>query len=322
VYGPDVVRGDDGRLVVLEDNARTPTGMAFVTHVRRAIREGLGGAVPEPLPFAEPLHSALREVLRAAAPWADAPHAVLLADGPEDPVAWEASVLARDLGIGHVALADLAHRRGRLVERAGGRPVDVVYRRTAEERLRDDHGVLNALGEALLGPLRTGRLAVVNAFGTGIADDKRTYAHVEDLVRLFCGEEPLIGSLPTLDLARSRDREEALDRIGELVFKPRSGSGGYGLVLGPRATEAELDGLAARIRDRPGEWIAQELLSFGTHPTVVDGALVPRHVDLRPFVVGGRAVPGGLSRVALGEGELVVNLSQGGGGKDTWVLPE
>lgn len=176
------------------------------------------------MPFAEPFHAALREVLDAAAPWTDSPHTVLLADGPADPVAWEASVAARDPGIAHVALADLAHRGGLLVERTSGRAVDVVYRRTAEERLRDDAGALNALGEALLGPLRAGRLAVVNAFG-------------------------------------------------------------------------------------------------GTHPTVVGAVLAPRHVDLRPFVVGGRAVPGGLSRVALGEGELVVNLSQGGGGKDVWVLP-
>jgi carboxylate-amine ligase len=245
---------------------------------------------------------------------------VLLGDGAKDPVGWEAGVLARDLAIGHVALADLAHRGDRLVERASGRAVDVVYRRTAEERLRGDDGRLNALGEALLAPLRAGTLAVVNAFGTGVADDKRTYAHVEDLVRLFCGEEPLLRSVPTLDLGRAEDREEALDRMGELVFKPRSGSGGHGLLFGPHATPPELDDLAARIRARPGDWVAQALLRFGTHPTVVDGALVPRHVDLRPFVVGGRALPGGLSRVALGEGELVVNLSQGGGGKDTWVL--
>jgi uncharacterized circularly permuted ATP-grasp superfamily protein len=127
--------------------------------------------------------------------------------------------------------------------------------------------------------------------------------------------------VPTLDLGRPEAREEALDRLGELVFKARSGSGGHGLVLGPLATAAELAALAAEVRRDPGGWIAQPLLSFGTHPTVVGGALVARHVDMRPFVVGGRAVPGGLSRVALGEGELVVNLSQGGGGKDVWVLP-
>lgn len=180
------------------------------------------------------------------------------------------------------------------------------------------------LGEALLRPLRAGTLRVVNAFGAGVADDKLTYAHVEDLVRLHLGEEPLLPSARTFDLTRESDRAEASNRLDELVLKPRTGSGGYGVLIGSRATRTQLEQARALLRAAPEGWVAQELLAISTHPTLVDGRLEPRHLDLRPFVSWDghetRVLPGGISRFARAAGDLVVNSSQGGGGKDTWVL--
>ena len=206
--------------------------------------------------------------------------------------------------------------------RADRSPVDVVWRRTNEDRLRGDDGRPTALGAVLVEPLRRGAVRVVNAFGTGIADDKRTYVYVERLVRFFCGAEPLLRSVPTWDLAVDEQRADALARIDELVFKPRDGAGGAGIVLGAQASDDELADLRDAVAADPSAWIAQAPVALSTHPTVVDGRLEPRHVDLRPFVVGGRVWPGGLSRFAPGPGELVVNCAQGGGGKDVWVLPD
>ncbi len=165
----------------------------------------------------------------------------------------------------------------------------------------------------------------MNWFGTGVADDKRVHAHVDDLTRYYLGEAPLIRSVPTLDLADPASLEEALDRASELVLKPRDGHGGHGVLIGPAASADEIDAVRREVRAAPAGWIAQEVVALSTHPTAIGGALAPRHVDLRPFVVAtGRrswdVLPGGLTRVALKEGEMVVNSSRGGGGKDTWVL--
>jgi carboxylate-amine ligase len=221
-----------------------------------------------------------------------------------------------------VGLGDLAQRDGRLVTRTDAKPVDAVWRRTNEERLRDGNGELTDVGRVLHEPLRAGTVRVFNAFGSGIADDKRTYLYVEALVRFYCGEEPRLRSVPSWDLGVEEQRKEAFARFGELVFKPRAGAGGEGIVFGPRASQEELDELRRRIERAPSDWIAQEPVVLSTHPTVVDGSLEPRHVDLRPFVIGGRVLPGGLSRYAQAAGELVVNAAQGGGGKDVWVLED
>jgi carboxylate-amine ligase len=181
------------------------------------------------------------------------------------------------------------------------------------------------MGELLLGPLRAGTLSVVNGFGTGVADDKRVYPYVDGLIRFYLGEEPILPSIVTYDLADPAALADALERLGELVVKPRDGHGGRGVLIGPSASAEELREAAAAVREDPEAWTAQELVQLSTHPTVVDGRLVPRHVDLRPFLFyDGRrtaALPGGLTRVALEEGSLVVNSSRRGGGKDTWVLP-
>ncbi len=314
VAGPDIVRDAGGELVVLEDNVRTPTLMAFALAARRLVEPELPGA-PRPRPVEGALRTALLELAGDGA-------AVILGREPDNIVWWELAALSRLTDWPLVGIDDLADRDGRVVLRAGGSRVDVVWRRTNEDRLRDDDGWPTALGSVLIEPLRRGAVRVLNAFGTGVADDKRTYAYVERLVHFYCGEAPLLRSVPTLDLADDEQRGEALDRLDELVFKPRDGAGGDGVVLGARASQEELTELRAAIEADPGAWIVQEPVALSTHPTVIDGRLEPRHVDLRPFVVGGQVLPGGLSRFAQGAGELVVNCAQGGGGKDVWVLPD
>jgi carboxylate-amine ligase len=318
--GPDVVRGADGRFVVLEDNVRTPTMLAYALAAREAV-EPLLDVRPGPRPLREPAREALRRMLRAAAGSDDAVVA-LLDDGGRPAVRWEIARLGELVDAPTVRPEDL-RARGDALHLPDGRRVDLLWRRTSEERLHDDAGRVNALGELLLRPLRAGTVAVVNAFGTGVADDKRTYPYVEDLVRFFEGSEPLLPSVPSYDLGDPAQRAAALPRLAELVVKPRSGSGGYGVLVGPRATCEQLADARRAVEAEPAEWIAQEPVAISTHPTVVDGELVPRHVDLRPFAVhdGERVtvLPGGLTRVALRAGDLVVNTSQGGGGKDTWV---
>ena len=318
--GPDVVRGVDGRFVVLEDNVRTPTMLAYALAARDLLAPLLD-VRPGPRPLREPAREALRRMLAAAAGPPD-PVVAVLDDGGRPAVRWEIARLAELVDAPAVRPEDLL-ARGDALHLADGRRVDLLWRRTSEERLHDDAGRVNALGELLLRPLAAGTVAVVNAFGTGVADDKRTYPYVEDLVRFFCGEEPLLPSVPSYDLGDPVQRAAALPRLADLVVKPRSGSGGHGVLIGPRATGGQLEGVRRAVEADPGEWIAQEPVALSTHPTVVDGALVPRHVDLRPFAVhdGERVtvLPGGLTRVALGEGDLIVNASQGGGGKDTWV---
>ncbi|HEV2814884.1 MAG TPA: circularly permuted type 2 ATP-grasp protein [Solirubrobacteraceae bacterium] len=310
--GLDVIRCGDGSFRVLEDNLRTPSGLAYAIAARAAVAPVLGdGARPIERPIAELLGRALR----AAAPCGhDDPRVVLLTDGPENTAYWEHERLAELLGIELVTLDALRPES-----------VDVVYRRTDEDSLRDEDGTYTRVGETLLGALRAGALACVNGLGNGVADDKLVHSYVEDMIRFYLGEEPLVRSVQTYDLTRAGCLEEVLDRLDEMVVKPRAAYGGEGVFIGPTAGDAERDAIATAIRADPEAWVAQETVWFSRHPTVIDGALEPRHVDLRAFVTfdGERAaaVPGGLSRVAFEEGELVVNSSQGGGAKDTWVLP-
>jgi carboxylate-amine ligase len=204
--------------------------------------------------------------------------------------------------------------------------LDVLYRRTDEDRLTGADGrTLTPLGELLIEPLRAGNLTCVNAFGAGIGDDKLVHAYVEDMIRYYLRENPLLGSVPTFDLGPPGARASALRRLPELVVKPRAGEGGRGVVVCPHAEADDIAAAGEAIRRGGQHLVVQETVSLSTHPTVIAGRLEPRHVDLRPFVicVAGDApavVPGGLSRVAFGPGALVVNSSQNGGAKDTWVL--
>jgi uncharacterized circularly permuted ATP-grasp superfamily protein len=327
VAGLDIVRDSDGVFKVLEDNLRTPSGIAYAV----ATREVLDAHLPDAELRVRTLDDAfttLAEALRCAAPEAagERPTIVLLSDGAGNSALWEHVMLAERIGVPLVLPEQLSVRSGRLYARLpdGEQAVDVVYRRTDEDRLRDDREQPTHVAELLLGPVLEGTLACVNAFGTGVADDKLLHAYVEQMVRFYLGEEPLLASVATYDPAQPGVLEMLLGRIEELVIKPRSGHGGYGVVICPHARPEDVRAVAAKLARSPERFIAQETVMLSRHPTVVDGELAPRHVDLRPFAItcgdDVHVLPGGLTRVAFDDGALVVNSSQNGGSKDTWVL--
>jgi uncharacterized circularly permuted ATP-grasp superfamily protein len=325
--GLDVVRGADGRFLVLEDNLRTPSGLAYMDSTRDVLEEHLPETAHEPKRSLADLYDTLAAGLRAAAPeGVEDPSIVVLSDGPGNSAWFEHETIARRLDVPIVSVADLAPSAGRLYARVGTQlcPVDVIYRRTDEDRLADEHGNRTPLAEALLDALRAGTVACFNAFGTGLGDDKLVHAYVEEMVRFYLGEEPLVASVPTYDLGDPSDRMTALARLDELVVKPRTGFGGHGVVIVPHATREDRELIERAIRREPHRYIAQETIALSRHPTICGGRLEPRHVDLRPFVVTAgddvHVIPGGLTRVAFDAGALVVNSSQNGGGKDTWVL--
>ncbi|HEX9967645.1 MAG TPA: circularly permuted type 2 ATP-grasp protein, partial [Solirubrobacterales bacterium] len=233
--------------------------------------------------------------------------------------------LAEALGVPAVTPAELATECGRLYARRQGerQPIDVLYRRLDEERLSDREGRPTELGELLLPALESGRLRCLNAFGTGVADDKLAHAYVEAMVRFYLDEEPLLRSVPSYDLCDETAREEAFDRLDELTLKPRGGFGGKGVTVMRHASAEERREASELVRRHPERFVAQETVSLSTHPTVHEGRLEPRRVDLRPFAVSGAgevvAMPGGLTRFAAGADETIVNSSRGGGCKDTWV---
>ena len=320
IAGLDLVRDAAGELLVLEDNLRTPSGFAYAVEARRAVLAALD--VPEELAprTLAGLPELLGGTLRAAAPEGagEAPYIVLLTDGPENSAAFEHAWTAEQLGIPLVEPHELELRGDVLRHR--GRTVDVVYRRT------DADTVDSEVGQMLLPALRAGTLGLVNAFGTGVADDKLAHAYVEDMVRFHLGEEPLLRSVPTLDLCAPGQLERALDELETLVVKPRLGHGGHGVMVCPHAEPEDIERMRAQLIAQPEDFVAQPTIEISLHPTVIEGDLQPRHVDLRPFVFlrgeGKAAVmPGGLTRVAFGEGAMVVNSTQNGGAKDTWVLP-
>ena len=309
VAGLDLVRDADGHFLVLEDNVRTPSGFAYAAAARRALVAHLEVAPSDHPRKLDALPEMLWGTLHAAAPTEHAAHAAVLTDGEHNPAYYEHQWIAQELGVPLVE-----------PEQLDLDAVDVVYRRTNADRLA------TGVGELLLEPLRAGRIGVVNAFGTGVADDKLTHAYVEDMIRFYEDEEPIIPSVETFDLGRPEILERALDVFDELVIKPRGGHGGVGVAVLPHANREDRERVRAAVREAPEDFVAQRMVMISTHPTVIDGQLAPRHVDLRPYVFlaedgNVRTLPGGLTRVAFGEGSLVVNSSQNGGAKDTWVLP-
>jgi uncharacterized circularly permuted ATP-grasp superfamily protein len=328
IAGLDLVRDGDGPFAVLEDNVRTPSGIAYAVAVREALTRHL--SVPDGMPVRslEPAYELLGEALRAAAPLdaGEDPSVVVLSDGPSNSAYYEHGAIARRLGLPLVRPEDLVVRFGRLFARTDEAvvPVDVVYRRTNEDRLFDAAGAPTTLADVLLGPLQAQTLGCVNAFGTGVADDKLLHMYVEEMVRFYLNEEPLLASVPTHDPSQPEVLEMALERVGELVIKPRSGHGGIGVVIGPHADPETLAAVSRELAATPERFIVQETVHLSRQPTVCGDELEPRHVDLRPFTfaVDDRVevFPGGLTRVALERGSLVVNSSQQGGAKDTWVL--
>ncbi|MFY0409326.1 circularly permuted type 2 ATP-grasp protein [Solicola sp. PLA-1-18] len=332
VSGIDLIRDGDGEFRVLEDNARVPSGVSYVMTNRRA----MSAALPEV--FADhrirPVSSYSRQLLgalRAAAPAGVAdPTVVVLTPGVYNSAYFEHALLARTMGIELVEGRDLVCRGGRVHMRTtrGLEPVHVIYRRLDDDFLDPVHfradSMLGVPG--LINAARAGNVSIANAVGNGVADDKLLYTYVPDLIRYYLSEEPVLKNVDTWRMAEPEAREEVLDRLDELVLKPVDGSGGKGIVIGPAATQGELDTLRAAILRDPRAWIAQPVISLSTVPTLVEDGIRPRHVDLRPFAVndGERVwvLPGGLTRVALPEGELIVNSSRGGGSKDTWVMAD
>ena len=252
----------------------------------------------------------------------------MLTPGVYNSAYFEHTLLARTMGVELVEGRDLECRRGKVYMRttAGPQRVDVIYRRVDDDFLDPVHfrsdSMLGVPG--LINAVRTGGVTLANAVGNGVADDKLIYTYVPDLIRYYLHADPILPNVDTWRLEEDAAREEVLDRLDELVVKPVDGSGGKGIVIGPRATKEELDALRRRVTTDPRGWIAQPVVQLSTVPTLIDDQLAPRHVDLRPFAVNSGdevwVLPGGLTRVALPEGELVVNSSQGGGSKDTWVL--
>jgi len=331
VSGIDLVRVGPDEFYVLEDNCRTPSGVSYMLENREAMLR----IVPELVSshrIAPISHypEELFDILRSVAPSAcrGNPCVVLLTPGSYNSAYYEHSFLADEMGIELVEGADLFVEDARVYMRTteGPKRVDVIYRRIDDEYLdprafRED-SMLGVPG--LFAAYRAGNVALANAVGTGIADDKGIYPYVPEMIRFYLGEEPRLPNVETWRCADPQDLTYVLERLPELVVKQTRGSGGYGMLIGPAASRAELDEFSARLRAQPADYIAQPTLALSTCPTLVDAGIAPRHVDLRPFVLQGgheiRIVPGGLTRVALREGSLVVNSSQGGGTKDTWVL--
>jgi uncharacterized circularly permuted ATP-grasp superfamily protein len=310
--GLDAIRCPDGRFRVIEDQVRMPAGLAYAV----AARETLHGVLPVDPPNADLnlAYGELAQALRdAAPPGIDEPRVVLLCEGPSAAAWWEHERLARELCAPAVTLDDLELRDGRMVAWIDGqrRSVDVIYQRTNEDRFS------GTPLELLLEPCRAGKLSVVNAPGAGVADDKLVHAHFDDLVRFFLEEEPLLPSIPSRPAAE-------LDDLAGWVIKPRGEMGGEDVVLWDHADEDTRRRTLAAVRSDPDGYIAQEQVTLSVAPTVCDGRLGPRHVDFRPYAVltdeGVHLLRGGVSRVALVEGSMVVNSGQGGGAKDTWVM--
>jgi uncharacterized circularly permuted ATP-grasp superfamily protein len=331
IAGIDLVRDPRGTWRVLEDNLRTPSGVSYVLENRiiskRVIPEVLDAARIEPV---DAYPARLAESLRSVSPVGpDETSAVVLTPGPFNSAYFEHSFLARTMGLELVQPADLFTERDRVFCRTtrGPRPVHVIYRRIDEtyldpEVFRPD-SLLGVPG--ILRAWAKGNVTLANAPGNGVADDKAVYPFVPDIVRFYLSEEPLLAQLDTWVCARDDDRRFVLDHLGELVVKAVDEAGGYGMLMGPQATKAQIEEFRKRVQAEPRKYIAQRRLELSTCPTWVEsrGQVEPRRVDLRPYILNGRngpwVLPGGLTRVALTEGSYVVNSSQGGGSKDTWV---
>jgi carboxylate-amine ligase len=329
VAGMDLIRDAEGELLVLEDNLRMPSGATYAIAVREAVGPEFGPAATAGLRRPDGYVERLGEAIRAAAPAQHAaePVAAILSDGPESGAYYEHERLGRELSLPVVTPSQLSSTRGRLHAQIGRKQVqlDVVYRRLDEDRLTDRGGALTELGDLLAPALRSGRLRCVNAIGTGLADDKLAHAYVEAMVRFYLGEEPLLRSVPSYDLSDPEARDEVMGRLDQLVIKPRDGFGGHGVTIMPLATEGDRRKTIGLVRRRPERFVAQELVPLSTHPTVVGAGIAPRRVDLRPYVLSPATgepsvMQGGLTRYAKAADEMVVNSSQGGGSKDTWVL--
>lgn len=331
ICGIDLVRDERGAFSVLEDNARTPSGVSYVVENRhlmlRAFPDLVAGMKLRPVDdYGRRLRSAMDEI---APEGIDNPQVVLLSPGIYNSAYFEHVFLAREMGVPLVEGADLTVEDDKVWMRttAGLRRVHTIYRRIADDFLdptvfRPD-SLLGVRG--LIGAWRQGNVTLANAVGTGVADDKAVYAYMPRIIRYYLDEDAILPNVETHICGEPDGLAYTLANLDKLVIKPVGESGGYGITVGPRASRSELDAARALLVADPANWISQPMISLSVAPTLTEAGLRPRHLDLRPFAITGRetwVLPGGLSRVALKEGSLIVNSSQGGGSKDTWVLAE
>jgi uncharacterized circularly permuted ATP-grasp superfamily protein len=330
ISGLDLVRDGEGTWRVLEDNLRCPSGVAYFLENRRVMKRMFPslfmGRTVQPI---DDYPSHLLQTLRELAPWTETPKVVLLTPGVYNSAYFEHSYLAQQMGIQLVEGRDLVCQDERVWMRStsGLEAVDVIYRRIDDDFL--DPAVFRSdsmLGvPGLMRAYSAGRVAIANAPGTGVADDKLIYAYVPEMIRYYLGEEPIIENVPTYICSRPDDQAYVLAHLGDLVVKAVAEAGGYGMLIGPHASPEEISDFAGKIQANPRNYIAQPTLELSTVPSLSEGELFPCHVDLRPYVLRGQGAwvsPGGLTRVALRRGSLVVNSSQGGGCKDTWIVSE
>ena len=333
IVGIDLVRTDDNQFYVLEDNARTPSGVSYMLENRETMLQ----MFPElfarnRVQRVENYPSDLRTSLAACAPGGSgsSPKVAVLTPGIYNSAYFEHAFLADQMGVELVEGHDLRVIDGRVAMRTtqGYEPIDVLYRRVDDDFLDPlNFNPDSALGiPGIMDVYRAGGITIANAPGTGIADDKAIYSYMPDIVEFYTGQAPLLKNVPTWRCAEKDSLSYVLENLEELVVKEVHGSGGYGMLVGPAASKKELKEFERKLRARPGNYIAQPTLSLSTVPVFTKSGLAPRHVDLRPFVLmspeGINVTPGGLTRVAMKKGSLVVNSSQGGGTKDTWVLED
>ncbi|KMO67068.1 hypothetical protein BST22_06290 [Mycolicibacterium chubuense] len=330
VAGIDLIRDAQGNFRVLEDNLRSPSGVSYVMENRRTMARVFPNlfATHRVRAVGDYASHLLRSLRNAAANNVADPTVVVLTPGVYNSAYFEHSLLARQMGVELVEGRDLFCRDNTVYMRTteGERQVDVIYRRIDDDYLDPmqfkPDSVLGVAG--ILNAARAGNVVISSAVGNGVGDDKLVYTYVPTIIEYYLGEKPLLANVDTFRCWLDEEREEVLDRVDELVIKPVEGSGGYGIVFGPDASPKELATITKKINADPRGWIAQPVVQLSTVPTQIGDELAPRHVDLRPFAVNDGddvwVLPGGLTRVALPEGSLVVNSSQGGGSKDTWVL--
>ena len=329
VCGTDIIRDQHGAFLVLEDNARTPSGVSYVlenrTMMRRIFPDLMDGIAVRPVgSYGTMLQAALAEI--APADVAD-PQVVLLSPGIYNSAYFEHIFLAREMGVPLVEGNDLVVQDGSVWMRttAGLAPVHSIYRRLNDDFLDPDvFRADSTLGvRGLIDCWRRGRVAIANAVGTGVADDKAIYAYMPRIIRYYLAEDAILANVETHICGEDDGLRYTLDNLERLVVKPVGESGGYGLIIGPHATRQEIADFRVQLQADPANYISQPMIGLSVSPTLAGERLMPRHVDLRPFAITGKktwVLPGGLTRVALREGSLVVNSSQGGGSKDTWVL--
>jgi uncharacterized circularly permuted ATP-grasp superfamily protein len=328
ICGTDIVRDDAGRFLVLEDNGRTPSGVSYVVENRRIMQRAFPDIVDVFIRPVEDYGLRLGHAMAEIAPaGVDSPQVVLMSPGIYNSAYFEHVFLAREMGVPLVEGRDLVIENDRVFMKttAGLAPVHVIYRRINDDFI--DPEVFRADSQlgvpGLMRAYRKGNVSLANAVGTGVCDDKAVYAYLPRLIRYYLDQDAILPNVETHICGEADGLAYTLDHLGDLVVKPVGESGGYGIVVGPRASAAERAEMRERVRADPANYISQPMVRLSVCPTLMDDGVRPRHVDLRPFAVTGRStwvLPGGLSRVALRQGSLIVNSSQGGGSKDTWVL--